>query len=136
MDEPDWRNLTPADEGILSGKLYVIHDREPLFTDEFLTMLADTGVKSVRLPPNSPNLNAFAERFVRSIKEPCLERMILFGEASLRKAIQEFVAEIKNWRVQKVGEMTLSKPLPGSGFRRGSQCRRARLQHQSQRRLS
>jgi putative transposase len=63
-----------------------------LFTDEFLNMLADTGVKSVRLPPNSPNLNALAERFVRSIKESCLERMILFGEGSLRKAIHEFVA--------------------------------------------
>jgi transposase InsO family protein len=85
------RNLTGADEGILSGKRYLIHDRDPLFTDEFLNMLADTGVKSVRLPPNSPNLNAFAERFVRSIKESCLERLILFGEGSLRKAIQEFV---------------------------------------------
>jgi len=86
------RNLTAADEGILSGKRYLIHDRDPLFTDEFLNMLADTGVKSVRLPPNSPNLNAYAERFVRSIKESCLERMIFFGEGSLRKAIHEFVA--------------------------------------------
>src|SRR5215472_12065137 len=58
------RNLTAADEGILSGKRYLIHDRDPLFTDEFLNMLGDTGVKSVRLPPNSPNLNAYAERFV------------------------------------------------------------------------
>src|SRR5215471_17490632 len=86
------RNLTAADEGILSGKRYLIHDRDPLFTDEFLNMLADTGVKSVRLPPNSPNVNAYAERFVRSIKESCLERMIFFGEGSLRKAIHEFVA--------------------------------------------
>jgi putative transposase len=47
-------------------------------------------VQSVKLPPNSPNLNAYAERFVRTIKESCLERMILFGEGSLRKAIYEF----------------------------------------------
>ena len=55
-------------------------------------MLAEAGVKSVQLPPRSPNLNAYAERFVRRIKESCLERMIFFGEGSLRKGIHEFVA--------------------------------------------
>src|SRR5205085_8098007 len=83
------RNLTAADEGILSGKRYLIHDRDPLFTAEFLKMLAAAGIKSVKLPPRSPNLNAYAERFVRSIKESCLERMIFFGEGSLRKGIHE-----------------------------------------------
>jgi putative transposase len=86
------RNLTDAVDGILNGKRYLIHDRDPLFTAEFLAMLADAGVKSVKLPPRSPNLNAYAERFVRSIKESCLDRMILFGEASLRRAAHEFVA--------------------------------------------
>ncbi len=86
------RNLTDAVDGILVGKRYVIHDRDPLFTAAFLSMLADAGVKSVKLPPRSPNLNAHAERFVRSIKESCLERMILFGEESLLKAIHHFVA--------------------------------------------
>ena len=60
-----------------------------LFTAEFLGMLADAGVKSIKLPPHSPNLNSYAERFVRSIKESCLERMIFFGEGSLRKAVHE-----------------------------------------------
>ena len=46
----------------------------------------------MKLPPRSPNLNAYAERLVRTIKESCLERMIFFGETSLRKAIAEFVA--------------------------------------------
>jgi putative transposase len=59
---------------------------------EFLSILADSGVKSVKLPPRSPNLNAYAERFVRTIKESCLERMILLGEHALRKTIQEFTA--------------------------------------------
>jgi putative transposase len=86
------RNLTDAVDGILNGKRYLIHDRDPLFTTEFLNMLADVNVESVRLPPRSPNLNAHAERFVRSIKESCLERMILFGEESLRTAISNFVA--------------------------------------------
>jgi transposase InsO family protein len=85
------RNLTDAAEGFLVGKRYLIHDRDPLFTAEFLETLAASGVQSVKLPRRSPNLNAHAERFVRTIKESCLERMILFGEGSLRKALHEFV---------------------------------------------
>jgi putative transposase len=54
------RNLTDTADGILKGKRYLIHDRDPLFTAEFLCMLADVGVKSVKLPPRSPNLNAAA----------------------------------------------------------------------------
>ena len=86
------RNLTDAVDGILNGKRFLIHDRDPLFTTKFLDMLADVGVKSVKLPPRSPNLNAHAERFVRTIKESCLERMILFGEDALRHSIREFMA--------------------------------------------
>jgi len=85
------RNLSDAAEGFLIGKRYLIHDRDPLFTAEFLEILEATGVQSVKLPPRSPNLNAHAERFVRTIKESCLERMILFGEGSVRRAIHEFV---------------------------------------------
>jgi putative transposase len=85
------RNVTDAVEGLLTGKRYLIHDRDPLFTDAFLSSLKDAGVESVKLPPRSPNLNAHAERFVRSIKESCLERLILFGESSLRTAVQNFV---------------------------------------------
>jgi len=85
------RNLNDAEEGFLVGKRYLIHDRDPLFTAEFLETLGTSGVKSVKLPPRSPNLNAYAERFVRTIKEGCLERMIFFGEDSLRRVIREFV---------------------------------------------
>jgi putative transposase len=74
------------------AKQYLIHDRDPLFTDAFLSSPKDAGVESVKLPPRSPNLNAHAERFVRSIKESCLERLILFGESSLRTTVQNFVA--------------------------------------------
>jgi len=86
------RNISDSVAGILTGKHYLIHDRDPLFTAEFLSILADSGVKSVKLPPRSPNLNAYAERFVRTIKESCLDRMILFGEDALRKSVQEFTA--------------------------------------------
>jgi transposase InsO family protein len=76
------RNLSDAEEGFLTEKRYLIYDRDPLFTTEFVEILKSTGVQSVKLPPRSPNLNAHAERFVRTIKESCLQRMILFGQGS------------------------------------------------------
>src|SRR6516164_9270612 len=85
------RNLTDSEDGILTGKRYLIHDRDPLFTAEFLSVITETGVESVKLPPRSPNLNAVAERFVRSIKESCLNRMIFFWEESQRKAVENMV---------------------------------------------
>ena len=72
------RNLCDDGEGFLTGKRYLIHDRDPLFTTDFLGTLATSGVKSAKLPPRSPNLNAHAERFVRTIKESGLDRMTLF----------------------------------------------------------
>jgi putative transposase len=102
------RNLTDAVDGLLKGKRYLIHDRNPLFTAEFLSTLAEAGTKSVKLPPRSPNLNCYAERFVRSIKESCLERMILFGEDALRVAVREFVAHYHRERNhQGVGNVLL-----------------------------
>jgi transposase InsO family protein len=121
------RNLTDAVEGILNGKRYLIHDREPLFTAEFLNTLADVGVKSVKLPPRSPNLNAYAERFVRSIKESCLERMILFGEDSLRKAVHEFVAHYHHERNHQGLANRLISPEAGHLAKAGVLQRRQRL---------
>lgn len=84
------RNLTDAVDGILKGKRYLIHDGDPLFTSAFLKVLGESGVASVKLPARSPNLNTYAERFVRTIKESCLKRLILFGEGSVRRAAAEF----------------------------------------------
>ena len=85
------RNVTDASDGFLTGKRFLIHDRDPLFTVAFGETLAAAGVQVVRLPPRSPNLNAYAERFVRTIKESCLDRLILVGEGSLRRAVAEFI---------------------------------------------
>jgi len=85
------RHLTDGLNGFLNGCRYLIHDRSPLFTKEFQAPLQSAGIHTVRLPPRSPNLNAYAERFVRSIKESCLDRMILIGEASLHRATSQFV---------------------------------------------
>jgi transposase InsO family protein len=107
------RNLTDADDGLLKGKRYPIHDRDPLFTAEFLSMLAETGTESVKLPPRSLNLNSYAERFVRTIKECRLERMILFGEDALRIAIREFMEHYHNERNRQGIGNVLIFPAPG-----------------------
>jgi len=121
------RNLTDGVDGILIGKRYLIHDRDPLFTAEFLNLLEQTGVKSAKLPPRSPNLNAHAERFVRSIKESCLDRMIWFGEGSLRKGISEFVAHYHKERNHQGLDNRLITPDDSHAKSRGRLRRRERL---------
>lgn len=121
------RNLSDGGEGILYGKRYLLHDRDPLFTTEFLEMITDAGVKSVQLPPRSPNLNAYAERFVRTIKESCLERMILFGEESLRTAIQNFVTHYHTERNHQGLGNRLILPQAGHLVKAGPIQRRRRL---------
>jgi transposase InsO family protein len=86
------RTITDCDDGVLKNSRYLIHDRDPLFTAAFLKTLKQSGMDSVKLPPRSPNLNAYAERFVRSIKEDCLDRIIFFGEDHLRLAVREYLA--------------------------------------------
>ncbi len=121
------RNLTFAGEGIVNGKGYLIHDRDPLFTTEFVKIFADVGVKTVKLPPRSPNLNAYAERFVRSIKESCLERLILIGEKSLRTAVQSFVAHYHSERNHQGLANRLICPEPDDLANTGAVQRRKRL---------
>ena len=78
------RNLTAAGEGFLHGIQHVILDRDPLYTAAFRRLPRDSGVTPLVLPAWSPNLNAFAERFVESAKSECLNRMVLLGEGHLR----------------------------------------------------
>jgi transposase InsO family protein len=94
-DEP-WmeqvaRNATSQTWGSLNPCRYALHDRDTKFCAQFRTTLAAGGVKPIRLPARSPNLNAYAERWVRSVKEECLSKLILFGEASLRRVLNEFL---------------------------------------------
>jgi putative transposase len=84
------RNLAGASEGFLRGTTFLIQDRSTLFTERFRTILKSAGIETLRLPARSPNLNAFAERFVRSIQESCLDEVILMGESSLRRAVSQF----------------------------------------------
>jgi len=85
------RNWTDSEDGFLLRSGYLIHDRDPLFTKAFRETLESAGVRPVRLPSRSPNLNAYAERFVRSIKSECLAQVIPIGEAHLRRAVREYI---------------------------------------------
>src|SRR6476620_8463310 len=85
------RNLIDEDSGALASKRYLIIDRDTKYTRQFRRLVEESGIGVIRLPPMSPNLNAYAERFVRSIKYECLDRMIFIGQASLRRAVAEYV---------------------------------------------
>jgi len=85
------RNLTDVVDGFLLGKRYLIHDRDPLFTDAFRKTLDGFGVKPLRLPAQSPNLNSYAERFILSIRSEYLNKIILFSESQLRRVVTSYV---------------------------------------------
>ncbi len=85
------RNLTDAEDGFLGGKRYLIVDRDTKFTDAFRSILESEGIHCVRLPPRSPNLTPHIERFMRSIKQEALERMVFFGQGMLRSAVGEYL---------------------------------------------
>jgi transposase InsO family protein len=91
------RNATLEGEGWLSVRniRYLLHDRDTKFCASFRETLAAGGVKSLRLPARSPNLNSYAERWVRTVKEECLSKLILFGEGSIRRALREFEVHYK-----------------------------------------
>ncbi|MCH8825282.1 MAG: transposase [Planctomycetes bacterium] len=100
------KNLTDPFDGFLSSKRHLIIDRDTKYSRAFCQLLSDSGCRPLRLPARSPNLNAYAERFVRSIKTDCTERLIFFGERSLRYAIDEYIEHynaerphqgIENW---------------------------------------
>ena len=105
------RNLTDVSDGFLLNSRYLIMDRDTKYTEDFRGHLDREGVKPVRCPARAPNCNAFAERFVRSIKEECLDRMILFGEASLRRALREYVVHYQTERNHQGVGNRLLEPL-------------------------
>jgi len=112
------RNLTDAGDGVLRSAQHLILDRDPLYTATFRRLLHDGGLTPGVLPAWSPNLNAFAERFVESVKSECLDRMVLLGERHLRAAVREFVAHYHEERPhQGLGNELIApgKTATGSG---------------------
>jgi transposase InsO family protein len=105
------RNLLDAEDGFLVGKTHLIMDRDPVFTADVRDFLEGAGVQVVRLPARSPNLNAYAERFVLSIKSECLDKLILLGEGHLRLAVREYVAHYNSERPhQGLGGLFVETP--------------------------
>ncbi len=85
------RNVTMDEWGFLERPRYLIHDRDTKSTDSLRAIVKSSDVEPLKLPAQSPNLNAYAERWVKSVKEEALSKLILFGKASLRRALGEYV---------------------------------------------
>ena len=92
------RNLTMEEWGILKPGQYLLHDRDTKFCAAFKQLLDDASIKRILLPPRSPWLNAYAERWIQSVKTDVLSQMILFGERSLRHALSEYMAHYRTER--------------------------------------
>jgi putative transposase len=121
------RQLTDPFEGFLLEKQYLLHDRDEKFRHGFDRTLSASSFEPIVLPPRSPNLNAYCERFVRSIKEEALNQMIVIGEAALRTVIQSYLTHYHHERNhQGLGNQLI---VPESGMEKqcGLVVRRERL---------
>ena len=92
------RNQTDAEYGFLLGKKYLIHDRDSLYTKQFDAIVECSGTKIIRLPICRPEMNAYAESFVKSIKTECIDKMIIVNEDQLRYVIKEYVEHYNHER--------------------------------------
>ncbi len=113
----DWmkqmaRNLTDPIDGFLMNKKYLVHDRDPLFTEVFQEILKSGGVQCKKTSVASPNMNPFAERFIRSIKYECLNKMLIFGESHLRHVINEYMEHYHTERPHQGIGNNIIAPLP------------------------
>jgi putative transposase len=114
------RSATQETWGYLHPCRYVLHDRDTKFCASFRSALASGGVKTIQLPAKSPNLNAFAERWVRSVKQECLSKLILFGEGPLLRVLTEYSRHYHHERNhQGKGNPLLFPDVRQKGFRGG-----------------
>ena len=112
------RTMTIADEGLLVQQRVLVCDRDTKWSAPVRGRLSESGIRMVQTPYQAPNANAYAERFVRSIKEECLRRVIPFGERHLRRTIAEYVAHYHRERNHQGPENNLIEGAPamaGSG---------------------
>jgi len=105
------RNLTDCVDGFLKQTRYLILDRDPLYTRNFREILKDAGVKVVRLPSRSPNLNSYAERWIRSVRGECLSRVIPLGERHLRHLLSKYLVHFHPERNHQGLDNRLIEPV-------------------------
>ena len=118
------KNLTDTFDGALKDSRYLLMDRDSKYSEAFCRILEQADIECIKLPPKSPNLNAHLERFMRSIKEECLDRMIFFRETSLRNAIREFLEHYHRERNHQGLGNKLIEPHSAVGRSGGDlQCR-------------
>ena len=113
------RNLTDPFDGFLRGTRYLLMDHDAKFSKAFRDILEQDGVNCVRLPPRSPNLNSHLERYFGSLKSACLDRMIFFGEKSLRNATHEYLLHYHEERNHQGLENRIIKQGEKAGRREG-----------------
>jgi putative transposase len=118
------RNETMEEWGFLKPGQYLIHDRDGKYCPAFQDIIDTAGVKRVPLPPQSPNLNAFAERWVRSVKSEMFSKLILYGERSLRHALSQYTSHFHEERPhQGIGNIIpFPSSLPANDRERTIQC--------------
>jgi hypothetical protein len=121
------RNATMDGCGVLRDCRYLVHDRDTKYTASFRAIIRSGRVEPLALPARSPNLNAHAERWVRSVKEECLSKIILFGERSLRRALNEYLEHYHAERNHQGKGNVLLFPIAGKTRRQQAVRCRERL---------
>ena len=104
-------NMTDCEDGFLTGKSHLIMDNDTRFSAAFCKILSDVDIEPVRIAPQCPNMNAHIERFMKSIKHECLNRMIFFGQRSLENAVRQYLIHYHHERNHQGLKNQLITPL-------------------------
>jgi transposase InsO family protein len=121
------RQLTNCEDGILLGKRYLILDRDTKYCSVFRDFVKREGVVVIRLPPRSPNLNAYAERWVRGARDQCLSKLVPIGQGMLWRALREYEPHFHHERNHQGLGNVLVMPQVSSTRRLGPVIRHPRL---------
>jgi putative transposase len=84
---------------------FLVRDRAGQFTEAFDAVLAGAGIEVVKIPPRSPGANAYAERWVRTVRAECTDRMLIAGPRHLRAVLDEYVAHYNRHRPHRAREL-------------------------------
>jgi putative transposase len=122
------RNMTDSEADMLAGKRTLNIDRDSKYCEALRHLLEQSSTAIFRMPPRSPNLNIYAERFVHSVKEECVQRLIFFGEASLRLALSEYLTHHHHERNhQGMNNRLLNSAASNDSYSTGVVSKPARL---------